>query len=108
MLLTNDSVKLARELMNNDKVQERIAKAQAELATYQAREGTFVKPATINNAKILAPAKWWRTYCAHLPHLSSVARRVLAQPVCASAAERNWSVYGREACRARAHAPQRR
>ena len=48
MLLTNDSVKLARELMNNDKVQERIAKAQAELATYQAREGTFVKPATIN------------------------------------------------------------
>ena len=101
-------MKLARELMNNDKVQERIAKAQAELATYQAREGTFVKPATINNAKILAPAKWWRTYCAHLPHLSSVARRVLAQPVCASAAERNWSVYGCEACRARAHAPQRR
>ena len=35
----------------------------------------------------------------HPPHLSSVARpcarRVLAQkPVCASAAERNWSVYG--------------
>ena len=29
-----------------------------------------------------------------LPHLSSVARRVLAQPICASAAERNWSVYG--------------
>ena len=24
-----------------------------------------------------------------------VARRVLAQPVCASAAERNWSVYGK-------------
>ena len=27
-------------------------------------------------------------------HIASVARRVLAQPVCASAAERNWSVYG--------------
>ena len=27
-------------------------------------------------------------------HISAVARRVLAQPVCASAAERNWSVYG--------------
>ena len=25
---------------------------------------------------------------------TAVARRVLAQPVCASAAERNWSVYG--------------
>ena len=27
--------------------------------------------------------------------LASVARLVLAQPVCASAAERNWSVYGK-------------
>ena len=27
-------------------------------------------------------------------HLASVARCVLAQPVCASAAERNWSIYG--------------
>ena len=34
------------------------------------------------------------TYGRHLPHITSVARRVLAQPVCASAAERNWSVYG--------------
>ena len=38
--------------------------------------------------------RWWAMYGKHLPHLSSVARRVLAQPVCASAAERNWSVYG--------------
>ena len=30
----------------------------------------------------------------HLPLLQSVAIRVLSQPVCASAAERNWSVYG--------------
>ena len=43
-------------------------------------------------------ATWWATYGKHLPLLASVARRVLAQPVCASAlasaAERNWSVYG--------------
>ena len=45
-------------------------------------------------AKSMAPASWWGTYGKHLPLLSSVARRVLAQPVCASAAERNWSVYG--------------
>ena len=41
-----------------------------------------------------------------LPLLSSVARRVLAQPVkpavCASAAERNWSVYGQIKTTARA------
>ena len=30
----------------------------------------------------------------YMPYIASVARRVLAQPVCASAAERNWSVYG--------------
>ena len=37
-----------------------------------------------------------------LTSLASVARRVLAQPVCASAAERNWSVYGQIKTTARA------
>ena len=46
-------------------------------------------------AQTMAPAKWWATYGKHLPLLASVAQRVLAQPVRASAAERNWSVYGR-------------
>ena len=40
-------------------------------------------------------AQWWATYGKHVPLLASVARLVLAQPVCASAAERNWSVYGK-------------
>ena len=31
----------------------------------------------------------------HIPLIAAVARRVLAQPVYASAAERNWSVYGK-------------
>ena len=39
-------------------------------------------------------AQWWATYGKHVPLLASVARLVLAQP-CASAAERNWSVYGK-------------
>ena len=34
-------------------------------------------------------------YGKHLPLVAGVARRVLAQPVCASSAERNWSVYGK-------------
>ena len=33
-------------------------------------------------------------YGKHVPRLAAVARCVLAQPVSASAAERNWSVYG--------------
>lgn len=49
----------------------------------------------IINAKEMAPAKWWAMYCKHLPLLSAVARSVLGQPCCASAAERNWSIYGK-------------
>ena len=33
-------------------------------------------------------------YGRHLPILSCIASRVLAQPAVASPAERNWSVYG--------------
>ena len=39
-------------------------------------------------------AAWWDMYGRHLPLLSSIAPQVLAQPAAASAAERNWSVYG--------------
>jgi hypothetical protein len=46
------------------------------------------------NAKSVEPAAWWGLYGKHLPLLSSIAPRVLAQPAAASAAERNWSVYG--------------
>ena len=64
------------------------------LPNYQEREGIFTKPYVIANAKTMAPASWWSMYGKHLPILSSIASRVLAQPVCASAAERNWSIYG--------------
>ena len=36
----------------------------------------------------------WNQKGKHLPILSGVAKTVLAQVVCASAAERNWSIYG--------------
>ena len=64
------------------------------IAQYQQLDGAFTKPYVIANAKSMAPAVWWATYGKHLPRLEKMARRVLAQPVCASAAERNWSVYG--------------
>ena len=41
----------------------------------------------------MEPAAWWSTYGRHLPLLSAITPRVLAQPAAASAAERNWSVY---------------
>jgi|Transcript_15956 hypothetical protein len=46
------------------------------------------------NAKSMEPASWWGMYCKHLPILCSIAVTVLGQAGAASAAERNWSVYG--------------
>ena len=46
------------------------------------------------NAKTMEPAAWWGMYGKHLPLLSSITPKVLAQAAAASAAERNWSVYG--------------
>ena len=80
--------------LDSASVQERVAKTMEQLAKYQQNEGIFTKPYVIENAKTLAPATWWGQYGKHLPLLSSVACKVLAQTVCASAAERNWSVYG--------------
>ena len=65
-----------------------------ELATYQQREGIFTKLYVMKHAKTMAPTTWWVQYGKHIKFIASIARRVLAQPVCASAAERNWSVYG--------------
>ena len=51
----------------------------------------------------MEPAAWWGMYGLHLPLLSSIAPQVLAQPAAASAAERNWSVYGQIKKTAMAH-----
>ena len=80
--------------VESEVVQERIGEAMVELSSYQEREGVFTKPYVIKTPKTMAPAAWWAMYGKHLPILSQIACRVLAQPVCASAAERNWSVYG--------------
>ena len=44
-------------------------------------------PSVILNAKQMTPAAWWSQYGKHLPTLSGIATKVLAQPVCASAAK---------------------
>ena len=66
-----------------------------KLSKYQQREGVFTKASVLQNAQEMAPAAWWDLYGKHLPILTGVAKSVLAQVVCASAAERsNLSIYG--------------
>ena len=100
--------------------QTRVAETHIELAKYQQREGKFsdAHAVVLATAKTMAPASWGALYGKHVPLLKAVACSVLAQPVSASAAERNWSVYGRmrgvyhefmrhDAC-AEPHAPRAR
>ena len=83
------------EYSSNPKVTERVAEAERELSVYRERDGVFTKASVILNVKQMAPSEWWGLYGKHLPILSGVATKVLSQTVCASAAERNWSIYGR-------------
>ena len=79
---------------SDTEVIERVAKCELELSKYRENEGVFTRGSVISNAKTMPPANWWAMYGKHLPILSGVAKTVLSQVVCASAAERNWSIYG--------------
>ena len=65
-----------------------------QFAAFRQRDGIFTKLFVIENAKMLAPSRWWNTYGSHLPNIQRVACTVFAQPVGTCAAERNWSIYG--------------
>ena len=84
---------------SSPEVVERVAQAEREFSVYQEQKGAFVsekaRESANKNAEKMEPASWWSMYGRHLPILSSIASRVLAQPASASTAERNWSVYGR-------------
>lgn len=86
----------AREAITFDhpEVVKRVAQAERELSLYQTRAGALSRPSTIANAKVMPPGDWWGLYGKTMPMLCSIAKTVLAQPVSASIAERNWSVYG--------------
>mmetsp|Transcript_21064 Transcript_21064/g.69001 ORF Transcript_21064/g.69001 Transcript_21064/m.69001 type:complete len:159 (-) Transcript_21064:38-514(-) len=66
----------------------RVAQAEREFAVYQRRDGVFSRPSVLENAKNMEPAAWWGMYGKHLPLLSAIAPRVLAQAAAASAADR--------------------
>lgn len=91
-----DPRKARKELSaESDEVVALVAKCEVQLSQFREGLGPFTKKKVLVNAKVLSPAAWWNQYCSHLPDLSRVAKSVLAQVVCSSAAERNWSIYGR-------------
>lgn len=96
MLQADDPASARKELTTDSEVVvERVAARERELSLFVKVLGPFTKQKVLMNAKLMEPADWWNQYCKHLPILSRVATSVLAQVVCASSAERNWSIYGR-------------
>lgn len=95
IMLAADQQQAFRELTTSSPgVVARVAQLEREFSTYQRCEGIFSRLSVVANAKTMEPAAWWSMYGKHLPLLSALAPRVLAQPSAASAAERNWSIYG--------------
>lgn len=75
-------------------VVSRTAQCEREFCLYQQGEPPFDREAVKLNAAVVHPHKWWTMYGGHVELLQSVAQRVLGQVAAASAAERNWSIYG--------------
>ena len=68
------------------------------------REQTHGRPKILHKILRLRPRQRRHAY---IPLIAGVAHRVLAQPACASSAERNWSVYGKIKTQQRPPRPRR-
>eukprot|EP00918_Siedleckia_nematoides_P026082 GHVU01056277.1.p2 GENE.GHVU01056277.1~~GHVU01056277.1.p2 ORF type:complete len:229 (-),score=47.89 GHVU01056277.1:651-1337(-) len=73
-------------------VQER-AKLTEQLHSFRNSMGHIGSAEAAAAKKDTSAHTWWQLHGWELPELQKLARRVLAQPVCASACERNWSTY---------------
>lgn len=94
-MLAAEGTEEARAVITNKspEVVKRVAQAERELSFYQTRSGVLSRESVLLNAKEMAPSDWWGLYGKNMPLLCSIAQTVLAQPVSASVAERNWSIY---------------
>ena len=79
-----------------------MAACELKLSKYREREGVFTRLSVVLKAKQMAPAAWWSQYGKHLRPAPPSSRAHREQGACAarprlraSAAERNWSIYGK-------------
>ena len=80
IMASSDPDRAWREFTTSSpEVVDRVAQVEREFAVYQRREGAFSRPSVLANAKTMEPAAWWSMYGKHLPLLSSIAPKVLAQ-----------------------------
>ena len=82
--------------MTDDRVQQRIDTAMAELSVYERKVGSFSKPYAFVCAKEMKPSAWWAMFGKYVQMISSIAQRVLPQPVVRGRCgdKYNRSIYG--------------
>ena len=68
--------------------------ASRQFTDFRRKKGPFAHELAVANACSMPAWEWWQRYGYGLPELQKVAMRVLGQVVSATAAERNWSVFG--------------
>ncbi|CAI6005056.1 unnamed protein product [Closterium sp. NIES-65] len=71
---------------------------QDGLAAFNTLQGSFGLPDAISGRELVKAGKktvvqWWTWHGTEHPELTTLACRVLSQPVSASACERNWAVW---------------
>jgi hypothetical protein len=68
----------------------------AELSVYERKVGSFSKPYAFVCAKEMKPSAWWAMFGKYVQVISSIAQRVLPQPVVRGRCgdKYNRSIYG--------------
>ncbi|CAI5957348.1 unnamed protein product [Closterium sp. NIES-65] len=71
---------------------------QDGLAAFNTLQGSFGLPDAISDRELMKAGKktvvqWWTWHGTEHPELTTLASRVLSQPVSGSACERNWAVW---------------
>ena len=80
--------------MTDDRVQQRIDTAMAELSVYERKVGSFSKPYAFVCAKEMKPSAWWAMFGKCVPVIRLLLNACCRSQLCAAGAENNRSIYG--------------
>ncbi|GFY84499.1 hypothetical protein Acr_03g0012730 [Actinidia rufa] len=81
----------AFEKIASDPEEARMLRKQ--FVDFHMRKGLYLTATAFVDATTMGAIEWWATYGSKTPELAEVARKVLAQPITTSSAEKNWSTY---------------
>ncbi|XP_056685773.1 uncharacterized protein [Spinacia oleracea] len=78
--------------ITEDKYEEK--KLRDQFTEFQLKKGIYSLPQAQMDAVTMEAIDWWSMYGSQTPELAEVAKKVSAQPISSSSAERAWSTFG--------------